>query len=101
MISYTKAILVHKYHRELTDGTRIDIVIWKLPNSTAERPHGFKYRLNYSSTNGETIVRFDNRSGKADHKHIRDKQLPYEFKSVEQLFIDFEVDVIEQGGKLW
>lgn len=80
---------------------RVDIIIWKLPHPINERPHGFKYRLNYSLRDGTTLVRFDNERGKADHKHIRGKQLPYTFKSVRQLFADFKADVLEQGGILW
>ena len=41
----------------------------------------------------------DNETGKGDHRHIRGRETPYEFKSVEQLRSDFERDVKATGGK--
>lgn len=96
-----KATLVHEYHKKFRNGMRVDIIIWKLPQATNERPHGLKYRLNYSLRDGSTLVRYDNETGKADHKHIGGKQLPYMFTSIQQLFADFKADVLGQGGKLW
>ena len=36
------------YHKELMLGGVIEMVIWQLPEPTAERPHGLKYRLVYA-----------------------------------------------------
>jgi len=70
-----------------------EIVVWRLPSYTHERPHGYKYRLNYCLSDGTTLVRYDNRAGKADHKHIGGIQLPYEYKSLDELIRDFNHDV--------
>jgi hypothetical protein len=65
------------------DGSIVSIVIWKLPQPTIERPHGYKYRLNYCTANGITLIRYDNKIGKGDHKHIQNKQYPWKFETVD------------------
>lgn len=80
------------------DGAIIELVIWKLPRSTSDRPHGIKYRL-YFGRGGECIVRYDNEAGKGDHRHIRGHEEPYRFVSVGKLRRDFEADVARYGGK--
>ena len=48
------------------------------------------------------MVRYDNKSGKGDHRHPGkdEHQQPYAFITPEQLNIDFEADVIRlTGGK--
>jgi hypothetical protein len=62
------------------------------------RPHGFKYRL-YYGRGSVCLVRYDNETGKGDHRHVRGREMPNEFKSVEQLRRDFERDVKAAGGK--
>jgi hypothetical protein len=49
-----------------------------------------RYRLCFGDK-----VRYENRL-----RFIRDKQFPYEFRSVEQLRYDFERDVAAAGGSL-
>jgi hypothetical protein len=61
------------------NGSILEIIIWKLPTPTAERPHGYKYRLNYSLPDGTTLLRYDNELGKGDHLHIKGKEYPYKF----------------------
>ncbi len=78
----------------------MEIVIWELPQPTESRPHGLKYRLNYSLPNGTTLIRYDNELAKGDHKHIRDKEVAYLFKTIEQLFADFYDDIQANGGLL-
>lgn len=75
------------------DGSITETVIWQLPESAIQRPHGYKYRLNYCTADGKTQVRFDNKTGKGDHKHIYEKELAYEFESLEKLLSDFYKDV--------
>lgn len=50
--------------REFANGAILQIVIWQIPKPTAERPHRYKYRLNYSLSDGSTLVRYDNELGK-------------------------------------
>lgn len=82
----------------MPDESIMEIVLWRLPRPAPERPHGLKYRL-YYGRHGVCLVRYDNETGKGDHRHIRGREMPYEFKSVEQLRRDFERDMKEAGGK--
>jgi hypothetical protein len=70
----------------------IEMVIWQLPSTDAERPHGLKYRLVYIVA-GKCLVGYDNEKGKGDHKHFDGKEIKYSFVSVDQLITDFLTDV--------
>lgn len=74
------------------------MVIWQLPQRTPDRPHGLKYRLYYGLSDGTCAVRYDNESGKGDHRHIREKEEPYSFRNVESLISDF-MEQIEKVRK--
>jgi hypothetical protein len=87
-----KARLYSNQKIRLPDGSVISIVIW-IAESTEERPHGFKYRLNFSGSDGATLVRYDNERGKGDHKHIGVNQTKYKFKDIDKLLEDFWHDV--------
>lgn len=82
----------------LPDESIVEIVLWQLPEPTPERPHGLKYRL-YYGRRGVCLVRYDNETGKGDHKHVRGRETPYAFKTIEQLRRDFENDMKAAGGK--
>jgi hypothetical protein len=83
-IFYDKAVL--------PDGFIVEMVIWQLPTSSAERPHGLKYRL-YFGRNGQRMVGYDNERGKGDHKHILDVEKSYKFTTAEKLVADFLSDI--------
>lgn len=68
------------------------MVIWQLPASSPERPHGLKYSLFYGYP-GICVVRYDNELGKGDHRHYGDREEPYIFTTVEQLVLDFSDDI--------
>ena len=93
-----KAVLL--LHEKLVreDGAIVELVIWRLPRATPDRPHRLKYRL-YLGRGGECLVRYDNETGKGDHRHVGGKETPYRFVSVAQLRRDFEADVRKYGGK--
>ena len=69
------------------------MVLWQLSNKSAENPHGFKYRLYYGLADGTCVVRYDNETGKGDHKHSGDVEALYSFKNVEILVADFLEDI--------
>jgi hypothetical protein len=75
------------------DGSVREMVLWRLPKATRQRPHGLKYRLYYGTSDGTCIVRYDNETAKGDHKHMRDMEEPYDFKDVEALVADFLTDI--------
>jgi hypothetical protein len=69
-----------------------EMVIWQLPTSSPERPHGLKYRL-YFGRDGQRIVGYDNERGKGDHKHILDVEKRYKFTTPQKLVADFLADI--------
>jgi hypothetical protein len=85
----------------LSDGRIVQRRVWQLPNSTADRAHGLKYNL-YCGMEGRTIVRYDNETGKGDHRHTGPEEIDesYCFTSLAQLLSDFEADIIRLSGDM-
>ena len=54
--------------------------------------HAYKYRLAYV-VNGVCVLRYDNESGKGDHRHFRDKESRYAFDDVDKLLASFQRDI--------
>ena len=79
----------------------LEMILWRLPRATQDRPHGLKYRL-YLGRAGRTLVRYDNEAGKGDHRHIGadEAEMPYHFSSIDKLLDDFRVEC-EQLGWRW
>jgi Family of unknown function (DUF6516) len=69
-----------------------ELVIWQLPHPLYGSTHLFKYRLAYV-VEGVCVLRYDNESGKGDHRHADGAEMPYRFSSVGQLLDDFWQDV--------
>ncbi|MFA5028928.1 MAG: DUF6516 family protein [Candidatus Methylomirabilota bacterium] len=69
-----------------------ELALWRVPRPLAGSGHGFKYRLVYV-VDGICIIRYDNESGKGDHRHVGDSENPYEFVTPEQLITDFQRDI--------
>ncbi len=80
------------------DGTIREMVIWRLPDTDSERPHGLKYRLYYGHSD-KCLVRYDNERGKGDHRHEGSQEVPYTFISVDQLIEDFKADIERLRGE--
>ena len=76
-----------------SDGAMREMVLWQLPRRTADRPHGLKYRLYYGLGDGTCLVRFDNESGKGDHKHVGSREESYHFNDVETLVAVFLAEI--------
>jgi hypothetical protein len=87
------ATLIFRSRFQYPDGAVREMVLWRLPKATTERPHGFKYRLYYGLESEGISVRYDNERGKGDHRHIGDKEESYEFVTVEKLVADFLSDI--------
>ena len=75
------------------DGAFREMVLWKLPRPTTDRPHDFKYRLYYGSADGRSVVRYDNETGRGDNHHIGGREARYHFCRVEALIDDFLRDL--------
>lgn len=87
-----KAKLVFHAKDEFSDGSIVEIRIWRLPEATDERPHGLKYSLFYGRP-GERWIGYDNERGKGDHKHIFGIESAYEFVDADRLLSDFQADI--------
>lgn len=84
-----KAKLIYHEKFIYADGAVREMVLWQLPQKSSDRPYELKYRLYYGLADGTCIVRYDNESGKGDHRHIKGKEEPYQFKNVEIMVADF------------
>lgn len=69
-----------------------ELVLWELPKPLTGSTHRFKYRLAYV-VDGECVLRYDNESGKDDHRHYGGHESVYAFAGVQQLVADFERDI--------
>jgi hypothetical protein len=92
-----KATLVLRRRETLRNGVVIEIVKWQLPVVTVSRPYGVKYRLQ-AHRDGRTLVRYDNETGKGDHRHYGRREERYASVSVARLIEDFIADVERLGG---
>ena len=88
-----KAKLIYRSKLIYPEGAIREMVIWQLPEKSTERPHALKYRLYYGDAKGNCLVRYDNETGKGDHRHFKHQEEPYQFTSVEQLIKDFQNDI--------
>ena len=93
-----KASLILHEKAELEGGFVVEVKVWRLPQTSSERPHGLKYSLFFGRP-GERIVAYDNEAGKGDHRHMRKREEPYAFQSLERLIADFRRDVAEELSK--
>jgi Family of unknown function (DUF6516) len=69
-----------------------ELVLWLLPRPLAGSTHRFKYRLAYV-VDGLCVLRYDNESGKGDHRHFGGGEGPYDFSTPDRLIADFERDI--------
>ena len=90
-----KAALLQKSRVKLGDNRFADIVIWQVPVSVPGSLHSFKYRLALV-VDGVCAMRYDNESGKGDHKHLGEQEVPYCFTTLDQLVDDFWADIAQQ-----
>lgn len=83
-----RAVLLLKERRVLDEDRFADIAIWRVPKSVPGSAHGFKYRLALI-VDDVCVLRFDNEAGKGDHKHVGERQVPYDFTTLDRLVTDF------------
>jgi Family of unknown function (DUF6516) len=81
-------LLVHRRDR-WRPGTFTEIVVWAVPRQVPGSTHRYKYRLALID-DGDCVLRYDNETGKGDHRHIGSQEEPYRFTSIERLLDDFE-----------
>lgn len=69
-----------------------ELVLWSLPKPVPGSTHSYKYRLAFV-VKGECVLRYDNETGKGDHKHFGALEARYRFTSVDRLVTDLLRDV--------
>ena len=69
-----------------------ELVLWHLTEPVIGCSHKFKYRLAYV-VGGECVLRYDNETGKGDHRHFNGKENIYNFTTPDQLIADFKNDI--------
>ena len=89
-MSNMKAELLMRERRVLEVGF-IEVIVWRLPQPLSGSTHSLKYRLAYV-VDGECVLRYDNETGKGDHRHVGSKEMPYGFVSADKLLDDFLAD---------
>jgi hypothetical protein len=70
----------------------VEIVVWRLPRAARGSRHFFKYRL-VLVVDEVCVLRYDNESGKGDHRHFRNRESAYRFVDTDTLLTDFWGDV--------
>jgi hypothetical protein len=69
-----------------------ELILWRLSQPMAGSLHRFKYRLAYV-VEGVPVLRYDNETGKGDHRHEGSAQWPYSFSTPDRLIADFLRDI--------
>lgn len=87
-----KATQLVRRRIEYTDDRFAEVVVWKLDRPVHGSKHLYKYRLAYV-VNEECVLRYDNETGKGDHRHVGNREFEYAFRSIEALLSDFQSEV--------
>ncbi len=87
-----KAVALLRTRIAYSETAFAELVLWQLPKPLPGSPHRFKYRLAYV-VNGACVIRYDNESGKGDHRHFGDSEKSYRFADPERLIEDFQRDI--------
>lgn len=69
-----------------------ELVLWEVPTPLRGSQHRYKYRLAFV-VDDRCVVRYDNETGKGDHRHVGDVEEPYAFTTPDQLVADFFLDI--------
>lgn len=83
-----KADLLLRERSILREDAFSELVVWRLPAPMAGSAHRYKYRLALIIEE-RCVLRFDNETGKGDHRHVDGSETAYHFISAEQLLADF------------
>lgn len=69
-----------------------ELVLLSLPRPLEGSLHNYKYGLAYV-VRGECVLRYDNETGKGDHRHFGGEESFYVFTTPEKLVADFQKDI--------
>ncbi len=77
-----------RYH----DTAFSDISVWRVPQPVKGSTHDYTYRLAYV-VDEICVLRYDNETGKGDHRHYGNAEEPYTFTTLADLLADFQADI--------
>jgi hypothetical protein len=69
-----------------------ELVLWQVAKPLKGSDHNYKYRLAYV-VDGACVLRYDNETGKGDHRHYAGRESKYSFLTPEKLMADFQGDI--------
>jgi hypothetical protein len=87
-----KAQLLLRERHQLRVDAFVELRIWRAPEPVRGSVHRFKYALAYVVA-GVCVLRYDNETGKGDHRHVGEAEAEYRFTTPDQLLADFWRDV--------
>ena len=87
-----KAELVFKIRFDISDDSFAEMVAWQLPEPLRGSSHNFKYRLAFIEDE-VCVLRYDNETGKGDHKHVGKREFDYHFVGLKELEQDFRAEI--------
>lgn len=87
-----KAVLLTQTRVAYTESSFAEIVVWDVPHPLEGSKHSYKYWLAFV-VDGVCVLRYDNESGKGDHRHTPEGEARYRFLSLDRLFADFDRDI--------
>ncbi len=91
-MSNMKATLLARTRIVYSDSSFAELVVWQVPVAVAGSTHRYKYRLAYV-VDGECVLRYDNETGKGDHRHVDGRESRYAFTTPEAVVAAFERDI--------
>ena len=86
------ATLLYRERLVLAENCFVEMVVWQLDTPFKGSTHSFKYRLALVE-NGICVLRYNNESGKGDHRHLDGVERTYRFTTPQKLLADFWKDV--------
>ena len=87
-----KAVELIRTRITYSEAAFAELMLWRVPKPVQGSSHGFKYRLAYV-VDDVCVLRYDNESGKGDHRHFNNKERAYDFSTPDQLIADFQHDI--------
>lgn len=88
----TPARLILKRRQYRSPDAFVELSVYGVPQPLKGSAHSYKYRLAYIVSH-TCVMRYDNESGKGDHKHDGETESPYRFHDLPTLLRDFFTDV--------
>jgi hypothetical protein len=92
MIYNMKAVELFRNRIVHAENRFAELVLWHLLKPLPGSKHSFRYRLAYM-VNEVCVLRYDNESGKGDHRHWGEDESDYEFVDADKLLADFHADI--------